>query len=216
MSDVAALIGRRLDPTPTDWSGGAMQQRIRRRYAAERRFRLLGLAAILISAGFLAFLLINMFANGARGFTQTELRLDVDFPRSSLFLDPAALRGFGAEQALANADFDRALIEAAEAQYGRGAAGSFSEGGAAAAARRGARRSRTSSAGPRPSGCRPRPRSTSPPRATAIAEAERVARRGSTRRTALRTGLNWTFLDRRRFDRSRPRSASGARSRARC
>src|SRR5215210_688676 len=115
MSDALTLI----DPTPTDWNGAAMQKRIRRRYSAERRFRWLGLGAILISAGFLAFLLFNMFANGARGFTQTELRLDVDFPRCSLFLDPAALHGFGAEQALANADFDHALTEAAEAQYGR-------------------------------------------------------------------------------------------------
>src|SRR5688572_29428912 len=114
MSDAAALV----DPTPTDWGGEAMRRRIRRRYAAERRFRLLGLAAILISAGFLAFLLVNMMANGARGFTRSEVRLDVDFPRSSLFLDPAVLRGFGADQALANADFDLALTEAAEAQYG--------------------------------------------------------------------------------------------------
>ena len=124
MSDAVVLV----DPTPTDWSGEAMRRRIRRRYAAERRFRLLGLGAILISVGFLAFLLVTMMANGARGFTRTEVRLDVDFPRSALFLDPAVLRGFGAEQALANADFDRALTEAAEAQYGRGAARLFSEG----------------------------------------------------------------------------------------
>lgn len=123
MSD-AALLG----PAPTDWGGAAMQKRIRRRYAAERRFRLLGLGAILVSAGFLAFLLVTMFSNGIRGFSRTELRLDVDFPQSALFLDPAALHGFGAEQALARADFDRALSEAAEAQYGRGAASLFSPG----------------------------------------------------------------------------------------
>lgn len=118
----------RLDLTPTDWSGEAMQRRIRRRYAAERRFRWLGLGAVLVSAGFLAFLLVTMLAQGLRGFTQTEVRLDVDFPRSNLFLDPAELHGFGAEQALARADFDRTLTEAAEAQYGRGAAALFSPG----------------------------------------------------------------------------------------
>ena len=123
MSDAAAIA-----PTPTDWAGEAMRRRIRRRYAAERRFKLLGLAAVLISAGFLAFLLVTMMANGLRGFTQSEVRLDMDFPRSSLFLDPAVLQGFGAEQALANADFDRALAEAAEAQYGRGGADLFSQG----------------------------------------------------------------------------------------
>jgi phosphate transport system permease protein len=114
-----------VDPTPTDWNGEAMRQRIRRRYRAERRFRLLGLAAIALSIGFLAFLLVTMMANGLRGFTQTELRLEVDFPSSALFLEPAQLRGAGAEAALANADFERALGEAAEAQYGPGGARLF-------------------------------------------------------------------------------------------
>lgn len=122
MSDVALV-----DPTPTDWASQAMQKRIRRRYAAERRFWLLGLFAVLLSAGFLAFLLISMMANGIRGFSQTELRLDLDFPRSSLFLDPAALQGFGAEQALANADFDGLVGEAATAQYGATGPRLFSE-----------------------------------------------------------------------------------------
>ncbi len=124
MTDAFATI----DPTPTDWKSAAMQARIRRRYGAEKRFKLLGLVAILISAGFLAFLLITMMGNGARGFTQTEIRLDVDFPRSTLFLDPAAVSGFGADQALANADFEGAIAVAAEAQYGEGGAALFSNG----------------------------------------------------------------------------------------
>ena len=70
-----------------------MQRRIRKRYAAERRFRLVGLGAVLLSAGFLAFLLITMMANGLRGFTQTEVRLDVDFraQRCSSIPPPARL-----------------------------------------------------------------------------------------------------------------------------
>jgi phosphate transport system permease protein len=56
------------------------------------------------------------------------VRVDIDFPRSELFLDPAALRGFGAEQALATADFDRVLAEAAEAQYGVESGALFSQG----------------------------------------------------------------------------------------
>src|SRR5687767_5971203 len=99
MSD-AAPPAYMADPTPTDWGGAEMRGRIRRRYAAERRFKLLGLVAILVSVGFLVFLLVTMIGNGARGFTQSEVRLEIDFPRSSLFLDPAALRGFGADQAL--------------------------------------------------------------------------------------------------------------------
>jgi len=103
---------------PTDWQGQAMQQRIRRRYVSERRFRLIGLGAILLSAGFLAFLLVTMIANGARGFTQTEVRVDIDFARSALFIDPATLQGFGAEAALAGADIDGAVRTAVTAQYG--------------------------------------------------------------------------------------------------
>ncbi|HLL30139.1 MAG TPA: DUF3333 domain-containing protein, partial [Allosphingosinicella sp.] len=77
-----------VDPTPTDWNGRDMEQRLRLRYAAERRFRLIGLGAILLSAGFLALLLFTMVSNGARGFTRTEVRLDIDFAKSALFLDP--------------------------------------------------------------------------------------------------------------------------------
>ena len=74
MSDLSPPI----DPTPTDWGSEAIQRRIRKRYAAERRFRLVGLGAVLLSAGFLAFLLVTMMANGLRGFSQTEVRIDLD------------------------------------------------------------------------------------------------------------------------------------------
>jgi phosphate transport system permease protein len=106
------------DRVPTDWSGSGMEQRLRRRYAAERRFRLVGLAAILISAGFLALLLFTMVSNGAKGFTRTEVRLEMDFARSALFLDPATLKSANAEAALAGADIQGAVQKAVEAQYG--------------------------------------------------------------------------------------------------
>ncbi|MFN3944506.1 MAG: phosphate ABC transporter permease PstA [Allosphingosinicella sp.] len=116
----------RVDPTPTDWSSEAMQRRIRRRYSAERRFKLLGLSAVVISAAFLAFLLVTMVGNGARGFVQAEVRLDIDFPRTDLFLDPSAVENFG-EQALANADIDGAVRQAAVAQYGEAGPTYFSQ-----------------------------------------------------------------------------------------
>ncbi len=93
MSDAAA------PRIPTDWKAGVMQQRIRRRYAAERRFRMLGLGAVLLSAAFLAFLLITMASKGLGGFTATEAKVAIDFPRSDLILDPATLRGPQAEEA---------------------------------------------------------------------------------------------------------------------
>ncbi|MDT9598429.1 phosphate ABC transporter permease PstA [Sphingosinicella rhizophila] len=95
-----------------------MQRRIRRRYAAERRFRLVGLGAVLLSAAFLAFLLINMLAKGLGGFTQTEIKLQIDFPNSALMLDPAALKGDQAADALAGADIEGTVAAAARAQYG--------------------------------------------------------------------------------------------------
>jgi phosphate transport system permease protein len=73
-----------VDPTPTDWKADAMQRRIRKRYGAERRFRLVGLAAVLLSAGFLAFLVGTMLINGARGFTSTEIRVDLTRAQSAM------------------------------------------------------------------------------------------------------------------------------------
>ncbi len=78
-----------VDPTPTDWAGAGMQRRIRRRYAAERRFRLLGLFAILLSAGFLAFLLVTIFAKGVSG-------LSLDFLTGSDATDPSRVGIWGA------------------------------------------------------------------------------------------------------------------------
>jgi phosphate transport system permease protein len=121
---ISALPAR----APTDWKDKAMQRRIRRRYAAERRFRLLGLFAILLSASFLAFLLFNMFANGIRGFTQTELQLRMDFARAGLVVDPAALSGTDADEALAAVDIDGAVRRAATAQYGEKGPAYLSEG----------------------------------------------------------------------------------------
>ena len=107
---------------PTEWKSAAMQARIARRYASERRFRALGLFAVLLSASFLAFLLVTMMANGLRGFTQTELKLTVDFPSTDLMLDPSALKGFQADQALAGADFEGVTATAAESAFGTGGA----------------------------------------------------------------------------------------------
>lgn len=121
MSDAVAVRA------PTEWKTDPMQQRIRRRYSAERRFRLLGLGAVLLSAGFLAFLLVAMLGNGIKGFTQTEVRLDIDFQKSALFIDPAALRGPSADAALAAADLEGTVRAAAGAQYGAAAAGLLSQ-----------------------------------------------------------------------------------------
>src|SRR5215218_7124658 len=98
---------------PTRWTDGSMDRRLRKRYAAERRFRLLGLLAIGLSIAFLAFLLVTMAWRGLGGFTQTEARVTIDFPRSDLILDPAVLNGPEGQQAVASADLESVLRQAA-------------------------------------------------------------------------------------------------------
>jgi len=116
---------------PTDWKGEAMNRRIARRYAAERRFRLLGLCAVLVSAGFLAFLLISMIAGGARGFTQTQIALPIDFPRSPMLIDPAML-STNPDQVLANANLPQVIEQSAVTAFGKSAGDYISSGGVAA------------------------------------------------------------------------------------
>jgi phosphate transport system permease protein len=124
MSDAAATAAL------SRWTRDDMQKRIAKRYAAERRFRFFGLAAVSLSVAFLAFLLINMAWKGLGGFTQTEARLTIDFPKSNLILDPATLRGPQAEETLASAGLDGVLEQAAVAQFGEGGGELF--GGASA------------------------------------------------------------------------------------
>jgi phosphate transport system permease protein len=107
-----------------------MDARLRRRYAAERRFRLLGLFSIGLSVAFLAFLLVTMAWRGLGGFTHTEARLTVDFPRSDIIIDPAALAGPEARQVVASADLEGAIVQTAIGEYGEEAEELF--GGAAA------------------------------------------------------------------------------------
>ena len=63
------------------WTDGSMQSLVRKRYAAERRFRLFGLLAVGLSVAFLAFLLITMASKRLGGFFQGQVCLDVDFAR---------------------------------------------------------------------------------------------------------------------------------------
>ncbi len=71
-----------------------------KRYRAERRFRLYGLAAIILSILALGMLFVSILGKGYTAFWQTYLKLDV-------FFDPEILR----RDALVNADYG-ALIKA--------------------------------------------------------------------------------------------------------
>ena len=113
---------------PTDWRTAALQKRIRGRYAAERRFRLMGLAAVWLSAAFLAFLLGSMLLQGVSGFRETRIALPIDLAAARLPIDRSRLQGRGADLALAGAGLENAVDAAAAKALGAGGADMISDG----------------------------------------------------------------------------------------
>jgi phosphate transport system permease protein len=86
--------------------------RVRRRYAAERRFRLYGMLAIILAVLMLALLLFSIVSKGYSAFVQTEVTLDVNF-------DPAVIDPQGKRDpaALATADYAKLIKDALYAQF---------------------------------------------------------------------------------------------------
>ena len=124
------------DRAVSRWMDSGMQKRVRRRYVAERRFRLIGLGAVGISVLFLAFLLFTMASKGLGGFIQYEGAVRIDFARTDLFLEPASLRGPDAAQVVAGADLEGAIVSAAEAAYGPAGSEMFGDGAVTALTRK--------------------------------------------------------------------------------
>src|SRR5262245_30345024 len=98
--------------------------RLRKRYAAERRFRLLGLAAILFSALMLAVLLFTMTSNAIGGFQRTELRFPVDLSQSGIDASTVTTGGI---RGLESAGLPAALQASAAQTVGPVAAGELSD-----------------------------------------------------------------------------------------
>ena len=73
---------------------------LRRRRAAERRFRLYGLGAIILAISFLAILLLSIVGNGYSAFQQTFVKLDINFDPQRI--DPQGTRD---PDVLARADY---------------------------------------------------------------------------------------------------------------
>jgi len=71
------------------WQSPEMSRRLAKRYASERRFKWVGVAAIVLSLSFLAFLVVTMIANGAGG-------IDWAFLTNSDSTDPATAGVWGA------------------------------------------------------------------------------------------------------------------------
>ena len=84
----------------------AVAARLGQRYAAERRFRIMGLAAVLISMGFLAMLLVSIVTKGYTAFVQTQVAVEITFDPQ--VIDP---EGKGDAAAIDAADY-AALVRA--------------------------------------------------------------------------------------------------------
>jgi phosphate transport system permease protein len=86
--------------------------RVRRRYAAERRFRFYGVLAISLAILMLALLLYSIISKGYGAFVQTEIALEVYF-------DPAVIDPEGKRDpaVLAAADYAKLIKEALYAQF---------------------------------------------------------------------------------------------------
>ena len=81
--------------------------RLKRRYAAERRFRFYGVLAILAAVGMLGLLVVSIVSNAIPAFTQTFIAVEVNFDAE--IIDPEGNRD---RETLRRGDYD-ALIKAA-------------------------------------------------------------------------------------------------------
>ena len=88
------------------------EARLHRRYAAERRFRLYGLAAIGLAVLMLALLLGSIVSKGYTAFLQTRIGLDIHF-------DPAVIDPTGTRDpaVLASADYGKLVRTALQARF---------------------------------------------------------------------------------------------------
>jgi phosphate transport system permease protein len=80
---------------------------LKRRYAAERRFRVYGRAAVIVGLAFVVLLFGTIISKGYKAFVQAYLRVNVEF--SAEVVDPAGTRK---PEDLAQADYG-ALVKAA-------------------------------------------------------------------------------------------------------
>jgi phosphate transport system permease protein len=107
MTDVTAPPARGIDVTSE-----AARARIRRRYRAEARFRFYGLAAIALTALFVAVVLVDILLKGLPAFTQHELMLPVKLDAAEIdpngTRDPAIIRA---------ADFQLLVRNALRAEF---------------------------------------------------------------------------------------------------
>ena len=93
--------------TPAQRTRRLVEASLRRRYRAERRFRLYGILAVIFGLGFVAFLFSSIISTGWTVFQQSYIKLEIDYAAETL--DP---EGGGDLEEIGSADFS-ALVKAA-------------------------------------------------------------------------------------------------------
>jgi len=100
----------------------AFEARLKKRYAKEKRFRLMGMSAVIFSVAVLVFLLATMTINGIGGFQRAELKIPVDFASAQLPVGQPALEQTGALQSLQAAGLPELIAMSAQEALGEDAA----------------------------------------------------------------------------------------------
>lgn len=95
-----------------DFASDAARARLKKRYRSEARFKALGLAAVLVTAAFLVFLLADIIRKGAPAFFEHRAQL-------SITLDPAIVDPKGTRDVaeLRSADYQALVRAALTAQF---------------------------------------------------------------------------------------------------
>lgn len=89
-------MSEQIAPTRTP----AFEARLKKRYAAEKRFKAIGLSAIVFSIAVLVYLLGTMTLNGIGGFQRAEVAVAIDFTQAGISADPTIMGTAGAVQSL--------------------------------------------------------------------------------------------------------------------
>jgi phosphate transport system permease protein len=108
-------------PAASAARGEAFARRLQKRYAAERRFKALGVSAVLFSVAVLVFLLSTMLWNGIGGFQRVEIAVPVDLPAAGLSVDPTVLEQQNAVPYLETQGLAQVVATAAARTLGPGA-----------------------------------------------------------------------------------------------
>ncbi len=101
---------------PTDWASPEMKARTRRRYRRDRNFRIMGFSAVILAALFLVILIGRIVQDGAMGFMQTSIDLDVTFSED-LLGDPRSMDAEAFEAKVRQANMAYLLDAALTAEF---------------------------------------------------------------------------------------------------